>query len=55
MKRGDPPITKESTKTAAKVKDDTITARDSAEMTTTIENYWVTDTRGNTAPSKESW
>ena len=55
MKRGDPPITKECTKTAAKVKDDTIIARDSVEMTTTIENYWVTDTGGNTAPSKESW
>jgi len=56
MKRGDSPVTKESTETAAKAKDDTITAaRDSAEMTTTIENYWVTDTGGKTAPSKESW
>jgi len=53
MKRGDPPVTKESTETAAM--DDTITAaRVSAEMTT-IENYWVTDTGGKTAPSKESW
>jgi len=57
MKRGDPPVTKESTETAAKAKDDTITAttRDSAEMTTTIRNYWVTDTGGKTAPSKGSW
>jgi hypothetical protein len=55
MKRGDPPVTNASTETAAKAKDDTITARDSAEMTTTIENYWVTDTGGKTAPSKESW
>ena len=51
MKRGDPPVTKESTETAAK--DDTITAASvSAE---TIENYWATDTGGKTAPSKESW
>jgi len=55
MKRGDPPVTKENTETAAKAKDDTTAARDSAEMTTTIENYWVTDTGGKTAPSKESW
>jgi len=53
MKRGDPHVTKESTET--RPKDDTITAaRVSAEMTT-IENYWVTDTGGKTAPSKESW
>jgi hypothetical protein len=51
MKRGDPPVTKERTETAAK--DDTITAAGfSAE---TIENYWVTDTGGKMAPSKESW
>jgi hypothetical protein len=50
MKRGDPPVTKECTETSAK--DDTITARVSTE---TIENYWVTDTGGKTAPSKESW
>jgi hypothetical protein len=55
MKRGDPPVTKESTETEAKAKDDTITTRDLAEMTTPIENYWVTDTGGKTAPSKESW
>jgi hypothetical protein len=55
MKRGDSPVTKESTETAATAKHDTITARDSAEMTTTIENYWVTETGGKTAPSKESW
>jgi len=55
-KRGDPPVTKESTETAAKAKDDDITAaRDSAEMTETIENYWVTDTGGQTAASKQSW
>jgi hypothetical protein len=46
---------KDSTETAAKAKDDTITARYSAEMTTTIEKYWMTDTGGSTAPSKESW
>jgi len=51
MKRGDPPVTKESTETAAK--DDTITAVSvSAE---TIKNYWVTTTGGKPAPSKESW
>jgi len=50
MKQGDPPITKESTGTSAM--DDTLTAaRVPAE---TIENYWVTDTGRNTAPSKES-
>jgi hypothetical protein len=48
MKRGDPPVTKESTETAAKAKDDTITNRDLAEITR-IENYWVTDTGGKTA------
>jgi hypothetical protein len=53
MKRSDPPVTKERTKIPAK--DDIVTvARVSAEMTT-IENYWVTDTGGKTAPSKESW
>jgi hypothetical protein len=53
MKRGDPPVIQESTEIPAK--DDSITAaRFSAEMTT-IENYWVTDTGGKTAPSKESW
>jgi len=56
MKRGEPPVTKNSTKTTAKAKDDTITTtRDSAEMTTTIENYCATDTSRKTAPSKESW
>jgi len=57
MKRSDPPVAKESTETTAKAMDDTITtARDSVEMTTIIENYWVTDTTGGkTAPSKESW
>jgi len=54
MKRSDPPLTKKHTETAAKAKDDTITARDSAEMTTMMENYWLTDTGGKTAPSKES-
>jgi len=40
MKRSKPPVTKDSTKTAAKAKVQTITAaRDSAQMTTTIENY----------------
>jgi len=40
MKRGEPPVTKDSTETAAKAKDDIITAaRDSAEMTRIIENY----------------
>jgi len=24
-------------------------------LTKTIENYWVTDTGGKTAPSKDSW
>jgi len=38
-KRGDPPVMKEITETAAKVKNDTITARHSVEMTTTIEYY----------------
>ena len=53
MKRGDPPVTQDSTEIPAK--DDSITAaRASAEMTT-IENYWVTDTGGKTAPSKQSW
>jgi hypothetical protein len=53
MKRGDPPVMKESTETAAN--DDTITAcRVSAEMTT-IENYWITATGGSPVPSKESW
>jgi len=56
MNCGDPPVMKESTETAAKAKDNTITtARDLAEMMTTIENYWVTDTSGKMAPSKESW
>jgi hypothetical protein len=55
MKRGEPPVTKDSTETAAKAKYDTITTRDSAEMMTTIENYWVTDTGGKTASSKISW
>jgi hypothetical protein len=55
MKRGDSPVTKESTETAAKAKDDTITTRDSAEITTTIANYWVTDTGRKMAPSKVSW
>jgi hypothetical protein len=55
MKHGDSPVTKESTKNAANAKDDTITASDSAEMTTTIDNCWVTETGGKTAPSKESW
>jgi len=55
MKRGDPPVSKESIETAAKAKDNTLTAaRDSAEMTTPIENYLVTDTGGKMAPSKES-
>jgi hypothetical protein len=44
----------EGPETAGKAKDDTITAWDLAEMTTTIENYWVTDTGGKTTPSKES-
>jgi len=53
MKRGDPPVTQERTEIPAK--DDSINAaRVSAEMTT-IENHWVTDTGGKTAPSKESW
>jgi hypothetical protein len=56
MKRSDPPVMNESTETAAKAKNDDITAaRDSAEMTMTIENYWVTDTGRKKAPSKESW
>ena len=56
VKRSDPPVTNESTETAAKAKDDTITAaRDSVEMRTTIENYWVAERGGKTAPSKESW
>jgi len=53
MKRGEPPVTKKSTETAAKAKDNTITTA-SVEMTT-IENYWVTDTGRITAPSKDSW
>jgi len=53
MKRSDPPVTKESTEIPPK--DGSITAaRFSAEMMT-IEHYWVTDTGGKTAPSKESW
>ena len=56
MKSGDPPVTMESIVTTAEAKDDTITAtRDSVEMMTTIENYRLTDTGGNTASSKESW
>jgi hypothetical protein len=56
MKHSDPPVTPECTETAANTQDDTITApRDSAEMTITIENYWVTDTSGKTVPLKESW
>ena len=55
MQCGESPVRKVSTETAAKTRDGTInTARDSAEMTTTIKNYWVTDTGGKTAPSKES-
>jgi len=51
MKRDDPPVRNEITEPAAK--DDMLTAaRVSAE---TIENYWVTDTGGKMAPSKESW
>jgi len=39
MESGEPPTTKESTKTAAKVKDATLTAtRDLAKMTTIINN-----------------
>jgi len=56
MKHGDPPVTKVSTETTAKATDEAITTtRDAAEMTTSIDNYWVTDTGGKTAPSKESW
>jgi hypothetical protein len=55
MKRSDLPVTKESTKNAANAKDDTITGSDSAEMTTTIDNSWVTETGGKTPPLKESW
>jgi len=55
IKRGDPAVTKKCTKTGAEPNDDTITTRDSAETTTTIAYYWVTDTGGKTAPSKESW
>jgi len=55
MKCGEPPVTMERTETAVSAKDDTITGRDSAEMTTTIENYCVKDTTGKTAPSEESW
>jgi len=56
MKRGEPPVTKENTKTAAMANHDSSTAAsDLAEMMTAIENYSATDTSGNMAPSEASW
>ena len=47
MKHRDPPVTKGSTEMAVKAKNDTITAAtDSADMTTSIENCWMTDAGG---------
>ena len=55
MKRGEPPVPKERTETTANGNDDTITARDWLEITTTIEKYCVTDTGGKAPPANESW